>query len=166
MYERIHGIKRSDVAGEYISWVCMKRRCLEKSHHKFSSYGGRGIKICAKWVYSFSAFLADMGRKPSSGHTLDRINNDSDYTPQNCKWSCPSEQAANRRRKNGKLVYFHKRDMVWVSQTVIKGVRYRIGSFKSEIDAKLALLKFMEGQQICGGKAVPRTLRSTPGRFP
>ena len=71
-------------------------RC-ERPGKCWESYGGRGIKVCNRWRHNFLAFLADMGRKPSPGLTLDRKNNDKNYSPSNCRWATRSEQAQNKR---------------------------------------------------------------------
>ena len=78
----------------YRSWQSMKRRCLSPNAHNYKHYGGRGIKICARWM-TFVNFADDMGERPS-GHTLDRIDNDGMYCPENCKWSTQAEQSRNR----------------------------------------------------------------------
>lgn len=87
---------------EYSVWTSMKSRCQNPRYRKFPDYGGRGITICKRWNDSFSAFLADMGPRPSSDHSIDRIDNDGNYEPGNCRWATRSQQAMNRR---GKVLY-------------------------------------------------------------
>jgi len=79
----------------YSSWRAMMNRCLNKNQNTWENYGGRGIRVCKRWL-SFKNFLTDMGERPI-GMTLDRINRNKNYAPLNCKWSNRTEQNSNRR---------------------------------------------------------------------
>lgn len=82
---------------EYQCWQNLKGRCLNKNVKNYPSYGGRGIKVCERWMNSFKNFLDDMGSKPSKSHSIDRVNNDGNYEPNNCRWATSKEQAGNKR---------------------------------------------------------------------
>jgi len=85
---------------EYLTWMNMRRRCYEFGRPDFSSYLGKGIKVCERWENSFNNFFEDMGEKPK-GMTLERIDNNGDYSKGNCKWASTKEQ--NRNKSNNKL---------------------------------------------------------------
>lgn len=104
--QKVHGEAKSDAkcglrpaTPEYRVWDAMKNRCRNPNSKHFKNYGGRGIRVCRRWLGSYPAFLADMGRKPSLLHSLDRINNDGNYTPKNCRWATRHQQNSNTRRK-------------------------------------------------------------------
>ena len=80
-------------------WQNMKNRCLREKNHNFSYYGGRGVKICDRWLDSFENFISDMGACPE-GFSLDRINSDGNYEPSNCRWASWAVQCKNRRVAN------------------------------------------------------------------
>lgn len=83
---------------EYRTWRHIKSRCYNKNVHNYDNYGGRGIKICDRWLNSFENFYADMGERPSSNHSIDRFpNKDGDYELSNCRWATTKQQSRNIR---------------------------------------------------------------------
>ncbi len=92
-YHSFHGLTKTPA---YRSWDSMKTRCLNPKCSKFAYYGGRGIRVCERWL-NFANFLADMGERPEGKTSLDRIDPNGNYEPGNCKWATSAEQGEHRR---------------------------------------------------------------------
>lgn len=98
---RRHGAaRRGNRTPTYRCWVSMRKRVLYRGDKNYWRYGGRGIRICERWN-DYSAFLADMGERPSLKHSIDRIDGNGHYEPANCRWATPAQQVANRSLVNG-----------------------------------------------------------------
>lgn len=121
---------------EYTARAQMLARCLNPKNPRFSDYGGRGIAVCDRWVRGeggkcgFECFLADMGRKPSAKHSLDRRDNTLGYCKANCRWATPTEQ--NRNRRGLHIVDWRGRKMPLSEACQITGIDYHVA--KSRIN--------------------------------
>ena len=82
---------------EYSAWSSIKARCCNSQHRIFARYGGRGIIMCDRWIYSFWNFLTDMGKRPTNQHSVDRIDNNGNYCKENCRWVTQEENLLNTR---------------------------------------------------------------------
>jgi hypothetical protein len=93
-----HGdARRGAATTEFVTWRCMIGRCTTPTNDDFHHYGGRGIKVCERWINSYPNFLADMGRKPTPKHSIERKDANGDYEPLNCIWALQVDQVRNRR---------------------------------------------------------------------
>lgn len=122
---------------EHMAWLNMKARCCNPKHPSFSHYGGRGVKVCDRWVVSFRDFYDDIGPRPTPAHSLDRIDNQGDYEPSNCRWATKMQQSGNTRRN--KMVQYLGQEMC-ISQAArmaglsVSTLRWRI---KSGVEGEL-----------------------------
>lgn len=138
---KTHGMSHTR---EFKIWTGMKTRCLNKNHIYYHSYGGRGIKVCDRWLDSFKNFYEDMGRAPE-GKTLDRIDNNGNYSPENCRWITRARQASNRR--NSRLYVFEGEQLT--ANDIARRIGVNINTFESWLyhhnyDIKEAIERFMK----------------------
>lgn len=115
----IHGLSRTPT---YVSWNAMLDRCTNAHHKNYPGYGGRGITVCERWL-RFTNFYVDMGDRPG-GMTLDRIDNDGNYEPGNCRWATPEEQSSNQTR-NTHGAKLSEKDVVEIKGLCSQGHRHR-----------------------------------------
>lgn len=138
-----HGHSRDGGASStYNSWVAMIQRCYDEDSTSYDRYGARGITVCHRWrgEEGFENFLADMGERPN-GQSLDRIDNEGHYSPNNCKWSTVKEQ--NRNRRSTRLVEYRGRTISLVEAIELSGlpearVKRRLYVYKWPLEEALA----------------------------
>lgn len=134
------GYHRKSDTPEYRSWCGMRSRCLNVKDKRYSEYGGRGIKICDRWINSFENFLEDMKEKPCPHYSIDRIDTNGDYCVENCRWVDDETQSRNRRAgKNNtsgqRGVHWEKNSSSWISRITVNNNRITLGQFKLKDDA-------------------------------
>ncbi len=143
--------KRADNGGaakhpNYSSFIKMKLRCYNEKNNRFYSHGARGIKVCERWleINGFWNFVEDMGVKSSKASSLDRIDNDGNYSKENCRWATPHQQSSNRRSNNEVVgVCWHTHAKKWVAQIMVNRKRYYLGTF-AEYDEAVSARKDAE----------------------
>jgi hypothetical protein len=144
MLERIttHGATKGYArSAEYLIWMGMRNRCRTTGDSRNRRYhGARGITVCERWN-DYADFLADMGKRPSPKHSIDRINNDGNYEPENCRWATVSEQQRNRRisRNNTSGIEgITIREGRWTARIKALGKQLYLGTFDTKQEAQLA----------------------------
>lgn len=153
-----HGLSRSP---EYTCWHQMLQRCNSPKSKAYKYYGARGISVCKRWRDSFEAFYSDMGPRTSDKHSIDRINNDGNYEPGNCRWATAAEQARNQRREikmltcNGETLAVAE----WADRLGVS--RQRIHQRLAKMPAEVAL-SYAKGEP----SPVKRTKKERPPRPP
>lgn len=124
----------------YLTWVGMRNRCYNPNIKRYGDYGGRGIKVCPEWRESYEQFCLDMGSRPTPQHSIDRINNDGDYEPSNCRWTTTTIQALNKRmdcrNTSGIIgVNWDKHWGKWRAQIKLNHKTVTVGRFRDKQDA-------------------------------
>lgn len=126
---------------EYRAYQMMKQRCNNPKYPEYRYWGGKGIKVCNRWLESFNNFIEDMGMRPTPNHSLDRIDPNGNYEPSNCRWATGSLQMHNTIRKTGSKRYHngvYKRNDRFVSVIGYKSVTHYISSFLTLEEAIMA----------------------------
>lgn len=109
---------------EHKTWRRIKYRCLNKNSASYPLYGGRGISVCDRWLNSFENFYKDMGPKPGPEYSIDRIDNNGNYCPENCRWATPKKQANNRRTN---ICYVYRGEKLTMSELSVKyNIKYEV----------------------------------------
>ncbi|MGO1759632.1 MAG: hypothetical protein ACTHY0_07965 [Mammaliicoccus vitulinus] len=130
-----HNMSKSKI---YNRWKSMKSRCNNPNHSHYNHYGARGVKVCDRWATSFENFYKDMGEPPTEKHQIDRIDNDGNYEPNNCRWVTPTQNINNQREKqHNKTGYQNvcfKRGR-YESSFEFNKVYYHVGTFDTPKEA-------------------------------
>ncbi len=128
-------------SGAYVSWVNMLQRCLNSKNHKYKDYGGRGIVVCEKWK-DFNEFYSDMGERPKD-KSIERLDVNGDYTPENCVWATAEQQARNKRvpsrcKTGTPGVYWKNECGKYQARINVDGKRISLGYYKDLDSAVMA----------------------------
>lgn len=126
---------RKSSTKEYFAWQAMKSRCHNAKAANYARYGGRGIKVCNRWLNSFENFYADMGDKPSDKYSLDRINSSKGYNPSNCRWATSKEQSSHL--KNNRFIKFKGKKITYSEAARVIGVDWHTIDYRVKQGRKI-----------------------------
>lgn len=140
----------------YRRWYNIKSRCENPRNEKFSDYGGRGVSLCERWQ-QFDNFVADMGDPPSPTHTVGRKDNNGPYSPENCRWETPEQQANNRRTNvliEGQTMAQHARALGMAPETIAYRLRIGVDALNPKRQRRknwkrTVLQKTLDGAHVC-----------------
>lgn len=143
MPKYVHGLSKHSL---YPTWLSMKNRCSNINNPRYKHYGGKGVVVCDRWKDSFKNFLDDMGEKPTLEHSLDRIDNNGNYEPKNCRWATYEQQNNNQAIRVDNTsgtpgVKWDSRTNKWVASIKVNNKRVNLGYFKNKQDAKDVRIK-------------------------
>lgn len=127
-----HGhARRSGASPEWKTWVGIIKRCTDPSEKCYPRYGGAGVTVCDEWLSSFTTFFAHIGTKPSSKHSIDRIDNNRGYEPGNVRWATATEQ--NRNRRNVKLIDYEGKKLTTKEYCNAVGLSYHTVKYRRDV---------------------------------
>lgn len=131
---------------EYNSWQSMKKRCNNEKNDSYYNYGAKGIAVCEKWNNSFLDFFKDMGLKPNKTYTIDRIDNEKGYNPENCRWANKTTQSRNRGVQKNNItkttgVNLHKKTNRYKAHITVDYKTIHLGYYKTIEEAKEVRVK-------------------------
>lgn len=145
-----HGqTKNGKRTSEYVAWCNILKRCYNENDESYLWYGGKGIFVCERWKNDFATFFKDMGVKPAPKYTIERVDNDGPYSPENCRWATWKEQ--NRNRKDNRLITYSGKILCLTEWAEKLGVTR---------DFLYAKIRYGQNKNICGSEIIERLYKS------